>query len=249
MGFFETVLVRERAAVLFHQHWNRLSSTLSRLEFPAPSREAFFRRAKEAIDEAGILADDTAEQALRLAWIAVGTDLELPESWRLDASLRAIPAWTLERRAGVRALTLPSWLQRDTPGVKSTSYFAAVVGQRLARKAGANEGLFVDSANHYLEGTSTGLARWEEGAGKFFQASGSALASVTLSALCGENTERIPLSSEDLRRGCVLAGSLTKAVPLLSLDGEPCTAPPRMLQEIEAFNQRLVSDPLLVTVF
>lgn len=247
IGLFETVLLQGRGAVLFFEHWERFSSSLARLEFPSPRRERFLEAAEDAIDAAGISASDRRERALRLAWVATGNDLEADQSWRLDASVRDIPAWTIERRSGARAVTLPNWLQRDTPGIKSTSYFGAVVGQRVAKHTGANEGLFVDSAGHYLEGTSTGLAVWNEESAAFTIASGPALASVTLAAFLAHEPERRPLTVEDLRSGAVLAGSLTKVVALRELDGQACSLPSRMLERVEAFNRRLETDPLLLT--
>ncbi|MCG3194341.1 MAG: hypothetical protein DIJKHBIC_03599 [Thermoanaerobaculia bacterium] len=249
IGLFETVLLRGRNAILFFEHWERFSSSVQRLELPAPRREEFLEAAEKAIDAAGVGMEDVTERALRLAFVAAGNDLDDPSSWRLDASVRKIPAWTLERRAGARTVTLPSWIQRDTPGIKSTSYFGAVIGQRVARHAGGNEGLLVDSAGHYLEGTSTGLAVWVEESESFVAALGPALSSVTLAAFLAHEPQRRPLTAEDIRAGAVLAGSLTRVVPARELDGRPCSVPDRMLERVEAFNRRLEADPLVVTAF
>ncbi len=74
-----------------------------------------------------------------------------------------IPESRLARRNGSHAVSLPLDLQRDTPGVKSTSYFAAIQGARVAKKAGADEGFFRGHDGRYLEGTTTGLAAWNGG--------------------------------------------------------------------------------------
>ena len=140
VGFFETVLLSGRRAVLWEPHLARLGGTLRRFSLPEPDRGALETRAKSAVEEAKPPGGD--QRALRLAWIAVGGDLDAPASWRLDVTVRAIPESTLERRSGSHAVTLGPDLRRDTPSVKSTSYFAAVAGLRFARRSGGDEALF-----------------------------------------------------------------------------------------------------------
>lgn len=242
MGFFETVLLVGRRAVLFPAHVERLLATLRRFELPAPSSERLLEGSQRA---AHGLVDDGSERALRLSWMAVGQDLDDWTSWRLDASVRAIPATTLARRNGARAITLSAALQRDTPGMKSTSYASAVLALREARRRGADEGLFVTASGSYLEGASTGLvALTPEG---WFAAEGAALPSVTVSAFLGDGLIRRPLRETDLRAGSVLLGSLTLAAPLVTLDASPCAVPAALVDRIAAFNLRLREDPAIGT--
>jgi hypothetical protein len=69
------------------------------------------------------------------------------------------------------------------------------------------------------------------------------LGSVTTGAFLGDRGAAGRITKERIRAGALLLGSLTKAVPILSLDSEPCATPEGMLDEIRAFNHRLVSDP------
>ena len=68
-GFFETVLLVGRRAVLWDGHERRLFATLEALELPAPARGALESAARAAL---GDVADGPEERSLRLSWIAVG---------------------------------------------------------------------------------------------------------------------------------------------------------------------------------
>ena len=139
-GFFETALLVGRRAVLWDAHLDRLLRGLRRLELPAPTRDAMDAAARLALDAAA--PESPLQSGLRLTWLAAADDVEDASSWRLDAYVIPIPESRLARRDGSHAVSLPLELQRDTPAVKSTSYFAAIQGGRLAKKAGADEGLF-----------------------------------------------------------------------------------------------------------
>ena len=235
-GFFETLLLLGRRAVLWEPHVRRLVRTLADLELPAPSGEAIESGARAALFD---LEDGPGERALRLSWIAVGPDLESPASWRLNASVRAIPPNTLSRRSGSRAVTAPGRFRRDSPGYKSTSYFGAVAALRHARRAGGDEALFREGGL-YVEGASTGIVAWN--GGRLAGLGPGALPSVTTEAFLDGAGERRGLSRDELLSGALLVGSLTTAVPLLSLDGAACAVPPAMLRACESFRERLRTD-------
>jgi 4-amino-4-deoxychorismate lyase len=240
-GFFETALLVGRRAILWEPHADRLLRGLARLELPAPSRGAIDETASRAIDRQAPRPNEQA--GLRLTWLASGEDLEDPASWRLDAYVIPIPESRLARRNGSHAISLPVDLQRDTPGVKSTSYFAALQGGRLAKKAGADEGLFRGHDGRYLEGTTTGLAAWNGGTPVL--APEGVLPSVTAAAFFGGEAAVAPIGEAHLLAGGVLLGSLTTAAPILSLDGRKCAQPPEMLARIARFREKLLGDETL----
>jgi len=241
IGFFETVFLVGRRAVLWRPHLARLLGTVARFELPSPEEAEIEAAARAAV--AAVSPAEREERGLRLAWMATTPDLESRASWRLHVSVRAIPAATLGRRGGASAVSLPPELTRDTPTAKSTSYFAAVMGLRWARKRGADEGLFRDRDLCYSEGTSTALVAWGDGAP--FHSSCAALPSVTAAAFLAGNVRVAPVMAADIRRGALLLGSLTEVVPILSLDGEPCAVPEAMREAARAFNERLVTDASL----
>ena len=242
-GFFETALLAGRRAVLWEPHLDRMQRILSTLDLPKPSRERLNAAAKRVLDAAP--ARPAEQRALRLTWFAERDDLDDPVSYRLEAHLMPIPETRLARRSGSRAVSLPLDLQRDTPGVKSSSYFAAILGGRLAAKARGDEGLFRAPDGSYLEGTTTGLAAWNGGTPVL--APKGVLPSVTAAAIFGGPAACAPLTAESLREGSMLLGSLTMATPILTLDGAPCARPPEMLARIAEFNRRLLEDPALGT--
>lgn len=235
-GFFETLLLLGRRAVLWEPHARRLLRTLAELELPAPSSEAIESASLAAL---GVIEDGPEERALRLSWIAVGHDLESTASWRLDASVRAIPPNTLARRAGSKAVTAPARFRRDSPGCKSTSYFGAVAALRHAKRAGGDEALFRDG-ELYLEGASTGIVAWN--GGRLAGLGPGTLPSVTTEAFLDGAGERRGLGREELLAGALLLGSLTTAAPLVSLDGVECALPPAMLRACESYRERLRTD-------
>lgn len=239
LGFFETLLLVGRRAVLWEPHARRLRATLETLDLPTPRTDELEAAARAALGDS---EDGPEERALRISWIAVGADLEAPHSWRLDASLRAIPANTLARRAGSRAVTAPDRLRRDSPGFKSTSYFGAVAAQRTAKRAGCDEALFREGGL-YLEGASTGIVAWNGGA--LAGLGPGSLPSVTTEAFLAGRGERRGLRREELLAGALLVGSLTTAAPLVALDGEPCALPEEMTAACEAFRRRLRDDAAL----
>jgi branched-subunit amino acid aminotransferase/4-amino-4-deoxychorismate lyase len=241
VGFFETVLLLGRRAVLWEEHVLRLLSSLASLHLPVPTRREIEQATERAV--LGIPLDSTKEMGLRISWLALRASLEARESWRLDVSIRDIPAASLRRREGSRAVSLPTAFMRDTPGLKSTSYLAAVLGGRYAQQHGGDEGLFVAFDGSYTEGTATALLAWSSG--QPVASSHMMLPSITAAAFAKE-TPQAPLTSALLRGGAILLGSLTKAAPMLSLDGEPCQQPAVMLQRISAFNAQLAERSVLL---
>lgn len=245
-GFFETALLAGRRAVLWVPHLDRMQRILSGLDLPKPSRKRLNAAAKRVLDASSTkLAKPAEQRALRLTWFAEGDDLDDPASYRLEAHILPIPESRLARRSGSHCVSLPLDLQRDTPGVKSTSYFAAMQGGRLAKKAGGDEGLFRSPDGSYLEGTTTGLAAWNGGTPVL--APKGVLPSVTAAAFFGGQAGTALLKAEDLREGSILLGSLTMATPLVTLDGAPCARPAGMLARIAEFNRRLLEDPAFGT--
>jgi 4-amino-4-deoxychorismate lyase len=251
-GLFETVLLIGQRAVLWDCHVERLLTSLQQLGLPAPERPQLTFAARRAIarlpadpnDDS--LADSQKESGLRVSWIAVAAELGDPRAWRLDVSLRPVPSLTRERRSGGRGVSLPLELCRDTPTVKSTSYFSAVLGLRKAQEQGGNEGLFRAPDGSYTEGTATALVAWDDG--RLLQSQHPILPSVTASALLGPSARRGLLSRELLASGAILLGSLTKAAPLLQLDGVACQVPPLMLEKIAHFNRQLAEGAVLLPV-
>ena len=80
VGFFETVLLLGRRAVLWEEHLLRLLSGLALLHLPAPTRAEIEEATERAV--LGVPLDSTRELGLRISWLALGASLDARESWR-----------------------------------------------------------------------------------------------------------------------------------------------------------------------
>jgi branched-chain amino acid aminotransferase len=232
VGFFETLLLTGSRVILREQHIRRLTESLKRFELPAPTREEIDLAIANAVAGSG-----QGESALRLTWLAIGHDLDDVSAWRLDASVRPIPPTTIKRRNGCEAISLPASFRRDMPEIKSTSYLAAVLGLRRAMEHACDEAFFTASDGSLVEGVATSLVAWD--GGMLTASKHLALPGVTAAAMVGADMRRGVLSRELVRRGAIVVGSLTKAAPLLAIDGQLCDTPQPMIDRIQSFNQQM----------
>ncbi len=233
VGFFETILVVGERVILRDQHIRRLTESLNSVELPAPS----CREIDRAIANAVVGRNGQEESALRLTWLAIGHNLDDSSAWRLDASVRPIPPTTIKRRNGCEAISLPAGFRRDMPQLKSTSYLAAVLGLRRAIRQGCDEAFFTAVDGSFVEGVATALVAWNGGIPTASEH--LALPGVTAAAMLGAELRRGVLSRQLIRRGAIVLGSLTKAAPLLTIDGEACDLPQPMCDRIQSFNQQM----------
>ena len=221
VGFFETVLVVRGEPVLLEQHWRRLATGAESLRFPSPSRDAFEKEARRAAIE----VDGLKEASLRVWWLATGSDVQDPRSWRLASMAGPIPAGTLQRRKRGRVVVLGRHVPRPTPGLKTVSYVPSVLGLREAHERNADEALFTDARGRILEGTTSNV----------FAVKGDTLITPPVSAgllpgvmrawviaratAAGLTVRERLLTRADLLAGSVLTGSLTKIAPVRYVDG------------------------------
>jgi 4-amino-4-deoxychorismate lyase len=149
---FETLRVYGGRPFRLEAHLDRLTASAASIGLPAVER----RRLQVLVGLVLPKAED-GDAALRLVWTA-GPTGGVPSALAL---LSVVPEWidaTRERGAtavsllGVRASA--PWL---LPGVKSTSYAVNMAAEAEARRRGADEALFVDSAGVVLEGTVTNV--------------------------------------------------------------------------------------------
>ena len=246
-GFFETVLLAGRRAVLWEPHLDRLlpdpraprpARALARGVSTPPRSAPSTRRAAKPAEQRAPAPHVDRRRA---------TTSTTPASWRLDAYVLPIPESRLARRTARTRVSLPLDLQRDTPGVKSTSYFAAIQGGRLAKKAGADEGLFRAPDGRYLEGTTTGLAAWNGGTPVL--APEGVLPSVTAAAFLDGQAASAPLTarSTSARGDPPRLADDGGAAPLARRERR-ARAPRDARADPRPSTERLLSDPALGTV-
>jgi branched-subunit amino acid aminotransferase/4-amino-4-deoxychorismate lyase len=219
IGLFETLHLTGGRAVLAHEHIARMQRSARELGFASPAGSDL----EDLI--AAALADERAESALRIDWIATGDDLESIESWTLSSSLRPIPEVTLRRREGAHVILLDHSAARSLPRHKMIAHSAAFLALREAVERGANEALFTDCSGRILEGTSTNV----------FAVPGTTLITAPVKAgilpgvvrqwvltqapLMGFSVEKRPPTREELLAGAFVTGSLTTLAPVVTVDG------------------------------
>jgi branched-chain amino acid aminotransferase len=207
MGLFETMLVRRGQVFDRDAHYQRMATSCATLGFPVPESRAFSaavdRAAREVADEAGLRVL-YAQDASR---------------WRLVATTFAIPETTLRRRKGAHVITLDRSFVRSLPEHKLTSYAVSMIGLRRAIEAGADEGLFVDSRGHVLEGTTTNVFAVD--GTTVITAKAGVLPGIVRAAVLARASRvifRAP-TIDELRAGSFLTSSLTGIAPIATING------------------------------
>lgn len=226
------MLVVRGRVVHLEAHYDRLDASALSLGFPRVSRDRFYELVRGGADAAG-----DAESALRCVYAAIGRDLDDPGNWMIDVSAGPISETTLARRRGATAITLERSLRRALPQYKLTSYAVCVVGLRRARAAGVTEGLFVDGEGNVLEGTATNVFALRDDVLATAPATDvlpGTVRSWTVAAAraLGIAVEERSPSTEELREGAFVTGSLTTIAPLIELNGEPCRAPGQAFERL-----------------
>ncbi len=146
-GAFETLRVYRGRPFRLAEHLERLRSSAERIGLPSVQQGEFEELARLALEAAG-----TPDCVLRFFWTPTPTALAL---------VSALPAHIEPLRGrGQRLICLRGpradepWL---LPGVKSTSYAVNMAAEAEAKRRGADDAIFVDTAGVVLEGPTTNV--------------------------------------------------------------------------------------------
>lgn len=151
-GAFETLLVRDGAALKPEAHLDRLSRSAALLGLPRPDREAW-----RALIGALVGRHTGGDAALKLM---LSRGIEGAEVTTAVGTLSPVPVEVLrQRRDGISVATLslgvPGDLRAVSPwllgGVKYLSYAVNMAAQRHARSLGADDALFLSLEGRLLE--------------------------------------------------------------------------------------------------
>lgn len=153
-GLFETLLVTARGIPLFREHWQRMSDGAKILELVMPSFEEWTGRIKK------FLSDPTCEEmpyALRLT-LTGGVPSRNQHS-RLIMQVRPFPYTEAQHEKGLRLYLLPAPRNEHSPvvGIKSTNYLENILARQEALRHAADEGIWLNSHDHLMEGTMSNL--------------------------------------------------------------------------------------------
>ena len=224
---FETIRIYAGQPFRWPAHHQRLRKTLARLSIDVPGVDL-----RKALDEITSAAG-AKDAAVRLTITrGEGEGLLPPQETTPNILLmpRPIPPdLEAKRAAGVETIRLPFGQGRSgyTTGYKTTDYAAAVMGRRLAAKAGAFEALYVENDGNLSEATTSNLFVVRRG--KVLTPPGQAgcLPGITrevvlqLARRSGLRVEEKGLRAGDLEsaREIFLTGSVIEVMPVVRVDG------------------------------
>jgi len=233
-GCFETVLIRDGTAIALPAHLARLARSAARLDLPAPDLAAW----RELVGQLLEGWPHPGEAILRLV-LTRGPEQGPPTAFGMIGP--QAPDKVAQRRRGVHVLTLDRGLPSGAAaqpwllvGAKTLSYAVNMAALRYAEARHADDVIFVSSDGHVLE-SPTGTVVWAVGETLHtIPVAEPILAGVTVEELFdaapafGLGIAISPARVADLHAadGLWLLSSVRRAVPVRTLDGEPCPVSP-----------------------
>lgn len=221
-GLFETIAVYAGRPFLLDEHLERLRIGAARLGLEVPSTEAIegsVSRLLEASELAGV-----PRARLRLT-LTEGPPHEPGSRWFVEAT--PAPA----HAATATAVTLPFARneQGALSGLKTINYGENVIAMRRAREAGADEGLFGNTAGNLCEGTWSNVFVFAGGGWITPPLDSGCLPGVTralvLELAANSSTPireaHLPLAEMERVEAAFLTSSLREIQPLTAIDGRP----------------------------
>jgi branched-chain amino acid aminotransferase len=164
-GVFETMHVRRSKVFRFDRHLARLRQGLSALDIPAPSQLVDW--AFGALRTEEVLFVSAPDASLRVTVTrGVGpAGVGVPVDAKPTAIVTLSPMPTLSASIYVNGLALHVASGRRneramTAGLKTLAYTDSVAGLLEARRAGADDALFLDTEGHCSEATASNLFVW-----------------------------------------------------------------------------------------
>ena len=152
-GVFESVLVREGRPFALRRHLDRLQRSASGLGIEPPSRQQL----EDAVR--AVLADVTAPLAgLRLTVTAGLGPLGSPRGE--SGPTVVVAASPVGTRSGPQMVLVVPWLRNERgalAGLKTTSYAENARALAQARREGADEAVFANTAGNLCEGTGSNV--------------------------------------------------------------------------------------------
>lgn len=178
-GVFETMHVRRGVAFRFEQHRARLSHALGVMEIPEPAMlEAWMQAAARAAGQDGAVGATStsatsigaADASLRVTVSRGVGSVGVPPPVDARPTVVAVLGPMPHVAPAVYEQGLSAHIARGrrngwamTAGLKTTAYADSVLAWIEARRAGANEALFLDTEAHCSEATSSNLFVYANG--------------------------------------------------------------------------------------
>lgn len=224
-GLFETMRVYEGRVWALGDHYERMAAGARLLEISLPSADEL-----HAAIDAVLGANDLREAGARVT-VTRGAGPPDPHAEPHGQPNVIVAAWPIADYSelyalGMALVSLPGG-GRPLAGVKTTSYAASVAGRIVARRAGADDALFVGTDGRVLEGTGSNLFCVTRDRIATPPLDEAVLPGVTrrhvirVAAGCGLVVSEQPLHLRDLFAAdeVLLTSSLREVYPVRSVDG------------------------------
>jgi branched-chain amino acid aminotransferase len=228
-GLFETMRGHGGTVFRLERHLARLTGGLRALEIPVPPRlEAWVRAAIDDAAPSDASVRLTVTRGIGPGGLAPPVDVRPTVLVAVGALPQYSPA-TYERGLGAHIATGRRNERSGTAGLKTLAYTDAVAGFLEARRAGADDALFLDTEGHCSEASSSNLFVWTGGLLVTPPLSCAALPGITraavleLAAALGIPAAERPFGTEELAGAdeAFLTSSLRGLAPLVRVGGRP----------------------------
>jgi branched-chain amino acid aminotransferase len=164
-GIFETMFVREGRIFRLDRHLARLRRGLAVLEIPEPAGliDWLDRACRAHAGERLSISDAGLRLTVTRGSGHAGVGLPAESTPTVIVSLNQLPSFPEATYAEGLSLHVVSGRRNErsvTAGLKTLAYTDAVVGLLEARRAGADDALFLDMEGHCSEATASNLFVW-----------------------------------------------------------------------------------------
>jgi len=228
-ALFETLRVADGRLVAWRAHLRRLHASLAAFAIPRPPHDL------EAAARALLAASGLREGALRVTVTAgSGEGLRRPAASRprVVMTVRGLPP-TLDHdlHHGIAAVRLGfgRGLARVDAGHKSVAYLGSIAGRRVAARAGAHDGFFVEADGQASEATAGNLfvvrgrrlSTPPPSSGCLPGVTRAAVLSLARRAGLEVREEKVPAASLTRADEILVTGSVAGILSVVRLDGRP----------------------------
>ncbi len=234
---FETLRTYGGVPFALGEHLARLEKSAERVLITLPaSPEVLGREVIELVRAAGNPESYIRLMVTRGQGDSLGLDPELaraPTRVIIVTALEVPPASLYE--VGMRVITYRGQRIADSTsatGAKLGNYLVAVLAMREARRAGAQEALFVDAEGSVLEGSTSNvfalcagrLVTAPEGAGILAGITRAKVIAVAAAAGLAVDVRKLSLEELLQAEEVFITSSIRELVPVVSVDGQPIGA-------------------------
>jgi len=224
-GVFETVLVRDGAAVLLSRHLARLVASAGGLGLVPPDPD----EVRQAVEQV-LASEELAFGRMRITYTSGGGPLGSGRGSGRSLVVLAVPA---EPPPPTTRVAVVPWTRNErgaTAGLKTTSYAENARALAWAQEQGASEAIFANTLGNLCEGTGSNVFVVLDGEVRTPPLTAGCLAGVTRQLAVELGATESDLAIDDFRPGRLEEAFLTSTVrgvqAIEAIDNEPLATSP-----------------------